>query len=92
MTIQHSDNEEEIVTINAEEKQEETTKTIEQKRDADLHQFSFDGQKFFVRLNQFVSIVVYLRKLYHPISRSLIRVFNIIEWDQSHTRLFEKVV
>ena len=42
-------------TINEEEKKEETMRTIEHKLDADLHEFSYDGRKFFVRLNQFVS-------------------------------------
>ena len=42
-------------TINAEDKQEESHRTIEAKIDADLHEFEFEERKFFVRLNQFVS-------------------------------------
>lgn len=56
MTIQHeSSDDEEMKTINADENQEETTNTVEPKLDSDLHEFSFEGRKFFVRLNQFVS-------------------------------------
>lgn len=56
VTIQHeSSDDEEMKTINADENQEETTNTVEPKLDADLHEFSFEGRKFFVRLNQFVS-------------------------------------
>ena len=53
-------------TINADEKAEETTRTIEAKLDSDLHEFSYEGRKFFVRLNQFNGLRIiqgYLKKL-----------------------------
>lgn len=51
-----------MATINNEEddeKREETMNTIEKapepRSDSALHEFSYEGRKFFVRLNQFVS-------------------------------------
>ena len=49
-------------TINEEERKEETMATIEAKLDNDLHEFSYDGRKFFVRLNQFVSHILYTKQ------------------------------
>ena len=59
VTIQHSSDDEEMKTINEDEKKEETMNTIEKepqpRSDSALHEFSYEGRKFFVRLNQFVS-------------------------------------
>ena len=41
-------------TINNEEDSPEK-RTYEHKDDSDLHEFSYDGRSFYVRLNQFVS-------------------------------------
>ena len=56
VTVQdESGDDEEMKTINADEQDEESKRTVEQRNDSDLHEFSYEGRKFYVRLNQFVS-------------------------------------
>ena len=62
VTIQHTkSDDEEMRTINNGDEEAEQPRAIEEEKkrpepkpDKDLHEFFFDGRKFYVRLNQFV--------------------------------------
>lgn len=60
VTIQHTDSdEEETKTLNKnppEKAAAESSLKLSIPPDSDLHEFQHDGRKFFVRLNQFVSV------------------------------------
>ena len=61
VTIQHTDSdEEETKTLNKSPivKPSEASLKMSITPDSDLHEFQYDQRKFFVRLNQFVSVKV----------------------------------
>ena len=72
-------------TINQDEnKREEVKQTIELQIDPDLHEFSYEGRKFFVRLNQFVSS--------SPTTRADCLAGWSLERRATHPRVFEEAV